>query len=202
SDYLYGDLGNDQLDGGLGNDYLYGGEGSDTYRFSRGWGQDSINNHDSSTGKVDAIEFAADILPTDIIITRSGNDLVLSLKNSTDRITVSSYFQNDGVTPYVLEQIRFADGTTWGLDQIKDFAIVTTDGNDKLWGYATDDTLSGGLGDDNLYGQSGNDALQGGAGADSLSGEAGDDTLLGEAGNDYLYGGTGNDQLSGGEGSD
>ncbi|MBX8505522.1 calcium-binding protein [Pseudomonas lijiangensis] len=202
SDYLYGDLGNDQLDGGLGNDYLYGGEGSDTYRFSRGWGQDSINNHDSSTGKVDAIEFAADILPTDIIITRSGNDLVLSLKNSTDRITVSSYFQNDGVTPYVLEQIRFADGTTWGLDQIKAFAIVTTDGNDNLWGYATDDTLSGGLGDDNLYGQSGNDALQGGAGADSLSGEAGDDTLLGEAGNDYLYGGTGNDQLSGGEGSD
>ncbi|MEX5575622.1 calcium-binding protein [Pseudomonas lijiangensis] len=202
SDYLYGDLGNDQLDGGLGNDYLYGGESSDTYLFSRGWGQDSINNYDSSTGKVDAIEFAADILPTDIIITRSGNDLLLSLKNSTDRITVSSYFQNDGVTPYVLEQIRFADGTTWSIDQIKAFAVIATDGNDNLWGYATDDTLSGGLGDDNLYGQSGNDTLQGGAGTDSLSGEAGDDTLLGEAGNDYLYGGTGNDRLSGGEGSD
>ncbi|MCV4339837.1 calcium-binding protein [Pseudomonas capsici] len=202
SDYLYGDLGNDQLDGGIGNDYLYGGEGSDTYRFSRGWGQDSINNYDSSTDKTDAIEFAADILPTDIVVTRSGNDLLLSLKNATDRITVSGYFQNDGITPYVLEQIRFADGTTWNLDQIKAFAVITTDGNDNIWGYATDDTLSGGLGDDNLYGQSGNDTLQGGAGTDSLSGEAGDDTLLGETGNDYLYGGTGNDRLSGGEGSD
>ncbi|WP_327194638.1 calcium-binding protein, partial [Pseudomonas syringae] len=202
NDTLYGDSGNDQLDGGTGNDYLTGGDGSDVYRFNRGWGQDSINNYDSSAGKTDAIEFAADILPADIIVTRSGSDLVLSLKNSTDRITISSYFQNDGVTPYALEQIRFADGTTWTLDQIKTAVVITTDGNDNVWGYATDDTLSGGQGDDSLYGQAGNDILQGGAGADSLSGESGDDTLLGEAGNDYLYGGSGIDQLSGGDGSD
>ncbi|OUM04565.1 calcium-binding protein, partial [Pseudomonas syringae] len=202
NDTLYGDSGNDQLDGGIGNDYLTGGDGSDVYRFSRGWGQDSINNYDSSAGKTDAIEFSADILPADIIVTRSGADLVLSLKNATDRITISGYFQNDGVTPYALEQIRFADGTTWTLDQIKIAAVITTDGNDNVWGYATDDTLSGGQGDDSLYGQAGNDILVGGAGADSLSGESGDDTLLGDAGNDYLYGGSGIDQLSGGEGSD
>ncbi|WP_276617279.1 calcium-binding protein, partial [Pseudomonas syringae] len=202
NDTLYGDSGNDQLDGGTGNDYLTGGDGSDVYRFSRGWGQDSINNYDSSAGKTDAIEFAADILPADIIVTRSGSDLVLSLKNATDRITISGYFQNDGVTPYALEKIRFADGTEWNLDQIKALSTVTTDGNDNLWGYATDDALNGGLGDDSLYGQAGNDTLQGGAGADSLSGEAGNDALFGEEGNDYLYGGAGIDQLSGGEGSD
>ncbi|WP_241151891.1 calcium-binding protein [Pseudomonas viridiflava] len=202
TDTLYGDIGNDLLDGGTGNDYLTGGDGSDTYRFSRGWGQDSINNYDSSANKTDAIEFAADILPADIIVTRSGSDLILSLKNSTDKITVSGYFQNDGVTPYALEQIRFADGTSWSLDQIKTMTVVTTDGNDFIWGYATDDMLNGGLGDDSLYGQAGNDTLQGGMGADSLSGEGGDDTLLGDAGNDYLYGGAGTDQLSGGEGSD
>ncbi|WP_310886516.1 calcium-binding protein, partial [Pseudomonas cichorii] len=119
-----------------------------------------------STGKTDVIEFAADILPSDIIITRAGTDLILSLKNATDKVTVSSYFQNDGDTPYVLEQIRFADGTTWNLDQIKALSIVTTDGNDNVWGYATDDTLSGGLGDDYLYGQAGDDTLRGGAGTD------------------------------------
>ncbi|RMR74285.1 Calcium binding hemolysin protein [Pseudomonas savastanoi pv. fraxini] len=202
NDTLYGDSGNDQLDGGTGNDYLTGGEGSDVYRFSRGWGQDSINNYDSSAGKTDAIEFAADILPADILVTRSYTDLILSLKNSADRITISGYFQNDGVTPYAFEQIRFADGTTWTLDQIKTAAVITTDGNDNVWGYATDDTLSGGQGDDSLYGQAGNDTLQGGAGDDSLSGESGDDTLLGDAGNDYLSGGSGIDQLSGGDGGD
>ncbi|WP_122257040.1 calcium-binding protein [Pseudomonas syringae] len=202
NDTLYGDSGNDQLDGGTGNDYLTGGEGSDVYRFSRGWGQDSINNYDSSAGKTDAIEFTADILPADILVTRSYTDLILSLKNSADRITISGYFQNDGVTPYALEQIRFADGTTWTLDQIKTAAVITTDGNDNVWGYATDDTLNGGLGDDSLYGQAGNDIIVGGAGADSLSGESGDDTLLGDAGNDYLSGGSGIDQLSGGDGGD
>ncbi|PBP77906.1 hypothetical protein CCL22_22120, partial [Pseudomonas syringae] len=122
----------------------------------------------------------------------------MSLKNATDRITISGYFQNDGVSPYALEQIRFADGTTWNLDQIKTAAVITTDGNDNVWGYATDDTLSGGQGDDSLYGQAGNDTLQGGAGADSLSGESGDDTLLsGGDGSDYLTGGEGNDTLTG-----
>uniref|UniRef100_UPI0012E06BE1 calcium-binding protein n=1 Tax=Pseudomonas sp. ML96 TaxID=1523503 RepID=UPI0012E06BE1 len=56
SDHLYGGNGNDILDGGAGNDSLSGDAGSDVYRFSRGWGQDTINNYDTSTGKVDAIE--------------------------------------------------------------------------------------------------------------------------------------------------
>ncbi|MBX8517916.1 calcium-binding protein, partial [Pseudomonas cichorii] len=193
NDTLYGDSGNDQLDGGIGNDYLTGGDGSDTYRFSRGWGQDSINNYDSSIGKTDAIEFAADILPADIVVTRSGNDLVLSLKNTTDRISVSSYFQNDGVTPYALDQIRFADGTQWSVEQVKIMAVLSTDGSDILTGYASDDSVSGGLGNDTLYG---------GIGQDTLNGGAGSDYLYGEDGNDILDGGTGNDTLDGGRGSD
>ncbi|KPX70217.1 Hemolysin-type calcium-binding region, partial [Pseudomonas amygdali pv. lachrymans] len=202
ADALYGEEGNDLLIGGSGNDSLSGGAGSDSYFFSRGWGQDSIYNYDTSTGKKDFIEFAAGIQPEEILVTRSGNDLILSLKNTADRIIVSSYFYQDGLSSYQLEAINFADGTVWRLEEIKTIAVVTTDGNDSVWGYATDDTLNGGLGDDSLYGQAGNDILQGGAGADSLSGESGDDTLLGDSGNDYLYGGSGIDQLSGGEGAD
>ncbi|MBN4177581.1 hypothetical protein GSU75_04864 [Pseudomonas savastanoi pv. phaseolicola] len=229
NDTLYGDSGNDELDGGAGNDYLTGGDGSDVYRFSRGWGQDSISNYDSSAEKTDAIEFAPDILPADITVTRSNSELILSLKNSTDKITVAGYFQNDGITPYALEQIRFADGTTWNLDQIKALSILTTDGNDNVWGYASDDILKGGAGADSLsgeagndalFGEDGNDSLYGGVGADQLSGgeggdyltggdgndtllgDAGNDTLYGDSGNDLLEGGTGNDYLIGGEGSD
>ncbi|MCD2782597.1 calcium-binding protein, partial [Pseudomonas aeruginosa] len=56
-DILYGGAGDDTLVGGLGNDYLYGEAGNDVYRFDRGWGQDTIQNNDSNTNKVDAIEF-------------------------------------------------------------------------------------------------------------------------------------------------
>ncbi|WP_449126309.1 calcium-binding protein, partial [Pseudomonas viridiflava] len=106
NDYLSGDAGNDVLDGGAGDEWLSGGEGSDTYRFSRGWGQDSINNYDASTNKTDAIEFASDIAPGDIVVSRSGESLVLTLRGTTDRITVTSYFSDDGDTPYKLESIK------------------------------------------------------------------------------------------------
>ncbi|WP_235662245.1 calcium-binding protein, partial [Pseudomonas savastanoi] len=44
--------------------------------------------------------------------------MVLALNGSTDKITVSSYFSNDGDSAYKLEEIRFADGTNWSLDQV------------------------------------------------------------------------------------
>ncbi|WP_162573208.1 calcium-binding protein [Variovorax sp. PBL-H6] len=202
NDTLYGEAGNDILDGGAGNDYLNGGAGSDLYRFARGWGQDVINNYDTSTGKTDAIEFAEGIAASDIVATRSGDDLVLSLRGSTDRITVSACFYTDGVSGYKIEEIRFADGTRWDMAQLKQMVQQGTEGNDTLQGYATADTLSGGAGNDNIRGWGGNDILDGGAGNDTLSGDEGDDALAGGTGDDWLGGGNGNDTLLGGEGND
>ena len=202
NDNLSGGAGNDILDGGAGNDALNGGAGSDTYRFSRGWGQDTINNYDTGANKTDAIVFAEDISPDDILVSRSSSSLVLSLAGSTDKITVNNYFSNDGTSTYKLEEIRFANGTSWSIDQVKVMAMQGTDGNDYLWGYASNDTLSGGLGNDTLYGQDGDDVLNGGAGDDRLNGENGNDTLNGDAGNDYLSGDNGDDLLFGGEGND
>ncbi len=142
------------------------------------------------------------MLSSDIIVSRSSSSLILSLKGSTDKITVSNYFSGDVTSGYKLEEIRFADGTTWNIEQIKTMVLTGTVGNDTLTGYATDDALSGGLGNDYLYGQAGNDVIDGGDGADYLYGENGDDTLKGGAGNDVLYGGNGNDLVLGGEGAD
>ncbi|VXC38386.1 hypothetical protein PSEUDO8BK_70040 [Pseudomonas sp. 8BK] len=202
NDNLSGDAGDDILDGGAGNDNLNGNAGSDIYRFSRGWGQDTVSNYDTSVGKVDAIVFADDIAPDDIVVTRSSINLILSLKDSSDKVTVSGYFNTDGTSAYKLEEIRFANGTTWTVDQVKVMALQSTDGNDTLTGYATDDSLSGGLGNDYLHGQDGNDVLDGGAGDDRLYGENGNDTLIGGTGADQLNGGIGNDLLLGGEGND
>jgi Ca2+-binding RTX toxin-like protein len=202
NDYLDGGADNDVLVGGSGNDSLSGGLGSDVYRFSRGWGEDTVYNYDTSSNKTDTIEFADDIFPGDIIVTRSSNDLVLTLRGTSDRVAVSSYFNNDGVGSYALESIKFADGTVWDLDQMKVAAVQSTVGDDALWGYATNDALQGGLGNDVLYGQGGNDTLNGDAGNDTLNGEAGNDSLDGGDGNDYLYGGDDADTLRGGAGDD
>ncbi|QTS88988.1 hypothetical protein JLK41_00925 [Ectopseudomonas khazarica] len=202
NDNLNGDTGNDILDGGVGNDALSGASGSDTYRFSRGWGQDTINNYDRGTNKIDAILFAEDISPGDILISRSSDNLILSLAGSTDRITIRSYFSKDGTSTYKLEEIRFADSTTWTIEQVKDMVLQSSDGKDIIEGYASDDTLSGGAGDDNIQGQSGNDTLSGDAGNDALYGGSGNDLLLGGEGNDNLNGDTGNDILDGGVGND
>ncbi|WNP64822.1 calcium-binding protein [Pseudomonas aeruginosa] len=192
-DILYGGAGDDTLVGGLGNDYLYGEAGNDVYRFDRGWGQDTIQNNDSNTNKVDAIEFGSGISANDILLNRDSDNLVLTLKNSTDRITVSSYFSQDATSNYRLEEIRFVDGQVLNIDTVKSLVQQATDGNDRLFGYAVADTLSGGLGNDSLYGYAGNDLLQGDEGNDTLYGGAGDDTLVGGLGNDYLYGEAGND---------
>ncbi|KWR80964.1 hypothetical protein RN02_11370 [Pseudomonas sp. PI1] len=193
NDTLYGDAGNDTLVGGGGNDYLHGGHGSDVYRFERGWGQDRIDNYDRGTDKVDAIEFGSDITTDDILVGRWGTDLILSLKGSDDRITLSSYLSNDGNNLYRLEEIRFADGTIWDVERVKAMLLQGGEGNDTLIGYASDDRLSGGTGNDRLTAGAGNDWLDGGIGNDTLYGDAGNDTLVGGAGNDYLHGGDGSD---------
>ncbi len=181
---------------------MIGGTGNDLFLFSRGGGQDTISSYDATVGKLDAVQFASDILPTDVTVKRSGDSLVLGIAGSTDTLTISSYFNNDGVNPYKVEEIRFTDGTIWTVDQIKVKALTATEGADTLTGYATDDVIAGLGGNDIIYGRAGNDTISGGAGADSLSGEDGNDTIDGGADNDNLYGGNGNDTLLGGAGVD
>ena len=195
NDYLSGDAGNDTLDGGAGNDSLSGGTGNDLFLFGRGGGQDSINAYDATAGKLDAVQFASDILPTDITIKRNGDNLVLSINGATDTLTVSNYFYNDATSAYKVEEIRFNDGTIWTVDQIKAMAIAGTAGADTITGYATDDTITGLGGNDYIYGRAGNDTISGGAGADNLSGDDGNDVIDGGADNDNISGGNGNDTL-------
>ncbi len=202
SDALHGGGGSDVLTGGVGNDYLYGEAGNDIYRFSRGDGQDSGYDYDTSAGNKDVIELGAGISTSDVRITRSGDYMILNILGSTDKVTVSHYFYNDGDSAYLIEEIRFADGSVWDLNTIKSMAIKSTSGNDSLYGYATADTISGGAGNDYIYGKAGDDLLMGNDDHDYLYGEAGNDTLMGGAGNDYLYGGDGNDLLIGGLGND
>lgn len=66
-------------------------------------------------------------------------------------------------------------------------------GNDRLAGNPSNNTIEGGAGDDMLNGKQGNDILLAGAGDDRLRGGLGNDWVNGGPGDDILWGGPGAD---------
>lgn len=173
-DYLYGGAGADILDGGRGNDVLNGGTGDDTYIFRRGAGTDYI--HEYWSGDSGDVIYVGDfITANEVTARRSGGDLVLTITDSDDRMVVTDWFTNEKAR---VEQVRFADGTTWEVADIKQKVLEATPYDDYIVGYETDDVLTGGGGNDSLYGGEGNDTLDGGSGNDLLDGGTGNDTYI------------------------
>ncbi|WP_281286175.1 calcium-binding protein, partial [Methylibium rhizosphaerae] len=121
NDSLNGNAGNDTLDGGAGNDTLSGDAGADTYLFGLGSGQDTINNYDSDAlgTNADTIVLGAGITPTNVTLSRSGSNLVISVSGTEDRLTINSYFVTDGTSQHAVETIRFADGSSWSIADVK-----------------------------------------------------------------------------------
>ena len=199
NDQLYGSDGNDTLIGGAGNDTLSGGNGADTYIFGKGFGQDTVYNHDSDNS-VDTLRFTDGWKASDFHFIRNGNDLLIKAKTGTDQVQVSNYFSNDAATPHAVNQIEFDDGTKLDIAAVKQLMLRGGNGSDQLFAYEAGSTLSGFGGDDYLYGKKGNDLLDGGEGNDQLYGSDGNDTLIGGAGNDTLSGGNGADTYIFGKG--
>jgi Ca2+-binding RTX toxin-like protein len=169
---------NDRFVGGAGNDRLEGQGGDDRYVFGRGSGQDTIVDR---AGALDTIEWAADVLPSEVTITRSGYDLVLTITGTTDRVTVSEFFLAD---TFRIEAVRFVDGTIWDaafLVEAVQHRVTGTAGPDVLDGTAADDLLMGFAGNDQLTGLAGDDYLDGGTGVDTMAGGLGDDVYVVDA---------------------
>jgi Ca2+-binding RTX toxin-like protein len=109
ADYLYGGAGNDTLDGGTGNDWVEGGFGSDTYIFRRGSGYEAINAYDPGVGRIDTLVMEG-LNPSDIILERRTNTLVLIDRVSGDGAFIQNYYLGDN---YKINVVRFADGSSW-----------------------------------------------------------------------------------------
>ncbi len=209
-DSLYGGAGDDSLNGGGGDDLLYGGEGidslnggagADTYVFQKGDGIDTIHNFDTGEErKEDRILFGKGIRPEDIEVSRRGADMYLRNKETGDEIRIYEAYYFFDIYRF-LEKVEFADGTIWGIEELRERASIRYGGagNDILYGISESYQWKE---DETFYSGAGNDTVQGGTGDDVIYGEAGDDTLCGQDGNDTLYGGTGNDKLVGGIGDD
>ncbi|SEL71591.1 YD repeat-containing protein, partial [Roseateles sp. YR242] len=190
-DTLIGLAGNDNLSGGIGRDLLIGGEGADTYRFHRGDGADTISNTDWGSYDVgyrtgDSLVFGSDILAPDVVLARSGNDLVLLIDGTEDSVTLSNYFNYESGAPDIrLTNIQFGDGKTWTVDDVAQrladvppatVGDLPSTGDDLYQSNASaGELISTGTGNDTLIGSQFGDTLVGGADDDVLDGRGGDD---------------------------
>jgi Ca2+-binding RTX toxin-like protein len=206
-DVLYGGAGNDTLDGGEGNDTLVGGTGNDTYIFRAGSGKETIIDSDTTNGNFDTLKFEADISKDSLDYRRVNRDLVITVKGTDDKITVTNYYLPAGK----IENIQYADGTSEDNDKLaklviygteKDDSITSDDVSEVIKGLEGNDTINALGGDDMINGDAGNDIINAGDGDDTVWGDDGNDTIYGQDGNDTLYGGAGNDTIYGGAGND
>ncbi|WP_291863195.1 calcium-binding protein [Bradyrhizobium sp.] len=167
-DIINGTGGDDKIDGGAGNDTLSGNSGSDSYVFGVGSGNDTINEawHGGGT---DVVKLR-NLLPADVLFSQEGGDLVIRIISSGEQLRVAN--QLDISAPYGVEQVTFADNTTWNRSQIAEAS----------W----------------IRGTAGNDTMTGGGGVEKIDGGGGNDILAGRGGGDiYLYGiGSGNDTIN------
>jgi Ca2+-binding RTX toxin-like protein len=109
----------EKIDGRAGNDSLIGGDGGDIYVFDAGYGNDVVLDKrvraswkDRPRAVVavdDMVQFGAGVTRSNVVFTKDGNDLVISITGRSDSLRVRDQFLNaeNGV-----ERFRFFDGTS------------------------------------------------------------------------------------------
>lgn len=186
NDYIYAGDGSDTVDGGEGNDFLYGGSGGDTYIFGKNYGTDIINDTDG----VSTIRLLNGISSEDLTISAVGEDAVIGIKGTKDKLIVSDYASNP--ENYVLqignEQVSLQDKIT---TEEKEF----TSGSDNYDYIVNEDkkAIAGGASGDRIIGSDN---------AEYIFGDSGDDQLLAGGGSDVIFGGSGSGYINGGNGQD
>jgi len=106
-----------------------------------------------------------------VTLSRSAQDLIIEINASGETLTVVGHFYG---TFEGIEQIAFADGTTWGRTHHPVQRLdPRTSGNDTLNGTSDPDTIDGLAGNDTLNGAAGSDTyvFRVGSGNDTISGE-------------------------------
>jgi Ca2+-binding RTX toxin-like protein len=225
-DTMTGGTGNDTFNVGLGNATMAGGNGTNVYNFAAAsnTGDYAINNLHTDSGS-SVVDLASGITTSQVLVTQSGNDLVLTI--GADPITIQNYFLG---SQYQIASVNFADGTVWTTAQLDVLAaasnvtVIAGDDSDGQTlsagttgnyfvhaGNGTEDTLSADLssGNNTLTAGNGNyDTLtaQSSTGNNILTAGTGDGDVLTVAvstGDNHLTVGNGNSNtLTAGDGTD
>jgi hypothetical protein len=123
---------------------------TDRIIFAKGYGQDKLDNTSSGYQRNDTLELI-DILPSEVELTRSGNQLIVSVPSTGDTFTALWQFYNGGSSVYGINHIKFVDGTIWNRATIASNAWVRgTSGNDSIALPSDSVTVDPGAGNDTL----------------------------------------------------
>jgi Ca2+-binding RTX toxin-like protein len=182
----------DVLWGGRGNDNLQGLLGGDIYIFGRGDGQNVIDDRGGTSfgpinAGIDFLNFAGNIAPKHLKLTRDGNSADLRIvllddqgRETQDTIIIRGQFGGYtlnmggfdelfkkqfgvGLSGYLnnaaIERFIFGDGSSMDEAQIVEQVLrnARTDGDDAIYGMPNVNTLDGGRGRDYLSGGQGSD---------------------------------------------
>jgi Ca2+-binding RTX toxin-like protein len=174
ADTITGTSGSDVFAGGLGADSLNGGYGADQYGWSKGDGNDSINEWGDASTVVDTLKLL-DAKAVDVRLSRDAANLYVNI--GAEKITITNHFAYPSSS--ALERIQFSDGTAWDAPAMAAAAALGTTGDDQLFGFTDQNTsLSGLAGNDSLNTFAGNDMLDGGLGIDTMAGGMGNDLYI------------------------
>ena len=198
-DILIAGSGNDKLDGGTGNDILYGGTGDDEYIFDKDCGIDTIID---DSGKM-SIRIEGFVDKKDIQAIKSGDNCVIFLGETDNRIQVSNVFNNTRDI-----EIRIGEITISLDDLINEteerYSDLIFDGSDQYDYYENNSKaiLSGGREGDRIIGYEADEYFFGDDGDDQILSDEGNDTVIGASGNDYINTGDNNDFIDPGSEND
>ena len=206
NDIIYGDEDFDILDGGTGNDILYGGTGNDTYVFGRNYGTDIISDSEG----ISTVKLADDTVLSDLEIHSVGNDVIISIKDTGDKLIITDFADAPGnyvlqigeESLYIKDNISDTGNTYISGTEYSDYMPLESNKANITAGGNGDDFIIGGTESDYIFGDSGNDRITANNGDDVIFGGSGNDSLFGENGNDYISGSQGDDYINGGDGDD
>ncbi|MFL9887814.1 calcium-binding protein [Paraburkholderia agricolaris] len=157
NDTLYGTGNAEVFDGKGGNDYVQGGGGGDTFIFNAGYGKLEIAEYDSSSAPHNVLQLGAGISASSITVKGTSNSsLVLTDGLAGDQITMDSFLNGSN---WGVQEVQFADGTTWNRQQLLQMAATGTAGDDKIYSGSNGLVFDGKGGNDYIQSQGGGDTF-------------------------------------------
>jgi len=114
-DYLSGYTGDDIFEGGPGNDTNVDSNGSNTFKFSIGDGQDTINVLDRYSYATNKIQFGENITQDDLAFSFAGSSLMINVGATGERVQVYNWIRENNSTSWQIELIEFSDGSQLDL---------------------------------------------------------------------------------------
>jgi Haemolysin-type calcium binding protein related domain/RTX calcium-binding nonapeptide repeat (4 copies) len=138
---LFGDFGPNVFDGKGIATYEQGNGGGDTFIYNSSYGLLTINETDTASSPDNVLAFGSGIAPSSVTVTGDGaGDLILTL-DASDQVTLLSALDSGGGITDGVQQVTFANGTTWTFAQLLAMEETPSAGNTSLFGTAGPDVL-------------------------------------------------------------